>query len=389
MKQQKRVPGIRQPVVTTVWLLSLSVGVLLIWASTASVTQSARAPGQVIASMRTQFVQATDDGVLTEVRVQEGEKVRQGQVLARLDPVQARAAVNDSELRMTALLANVARLHAEVMDSNLVFPPEVTAIPQLVASQTQLYRRRRTALEADLRTMRRIRDATQRELSLSLKLLESGDISQVEVMRLQKSLAEVEGNISGRQNRYLQDAQAEMNKAEEELATQRAVYESRRQTLGRTELAAPTDGVVRNIRLNTVGARVRPGEVVMDLLPTDGNLIFEARVHPGDVAFVRVGSPAFIKLDAFDYTIYGSVAARVTYVSPDALTDETRTTDRVYYRVLLKADPQADEAARAGRHVEFLPGMTGQVDIQTGENRVLTYLTKPLTKTLNSAFTER
>ncbi len=377
------------------WLLILAfviVAALGIWASVSEIAQIARAQGQVIASARTQVIQAAIDGVIEALLVQEGQSVRKGQVLARLDRSQAEAAYHDSLGKVAALKAALVRLQAEVFGRPLQFPEDVRAYPAFVANQTELFQRRQAALKSEIGALEETLRLVREELELARPLLASGDIGKAEVIRLQRQVAELTGQITNRRNKYFQDAQAEMTKAEEDLATQQQILAERTANYERTEITAPADGLVKNIQMTTPGARVRPGDVIMELLPTDSALVVEAKLKPADIAYVRAGLPAAIKLDAFDYTVYGVLHGKVVYVSPDALTERTATGENVYYR----ARVQIDEAALAernrlhpGKPVEVQPGMTATVEISTGSQTVLRYLTKPVTKTLAESLGER
>jgi adhesin transport system membrane fusion protein len=377
------------------WLL-IAVGVGLAalgaWAAYSEIAQIARAPGQVIASARTQVIQSANDGVIEAVLVHEGQRVAKGQVLARLDSTQARAAYEDSLGKVAALRAALVRLRAEVFGRPLAFPQDVRAYPAFVANQTELFQRRQNALRAEIGALSDSLRLVQQELDLSLPLLASGDIGKTEIIRLQRQLADLNGQISNRRNKYFQDAQAEMTKAEEDLTTQEHILAERTATFERMEILAPVNGLVNNIMTTTPGARVRPGEVVMQLLPTDSALIVEAKLKPADIAYVRRNLPAAIKLDAFDYSVYGVLRGKVSYISPDAFTEKTAAGEHVYYRVQIGIDE--DELARrnrqqGGKAVEIQPGMTATVEITTGRQTILAYLTKPVTKTLSQALGER
>ncbi len=205
-------------------------------------------------------------------------------------------------------------------------------------------------------------------------------------------MAELNGQITNRRNKYFQDAQAEMTKAEEDLATQSQVLAERTAVYERTEILAPADGLVKNIQVTTRGAKVRPGDVIMELLPTNSALIVEAKLKPADIAFVRKGLPAAIKLDAYDYAIYGVLQGEVVYVSPDALTEKTPQGDQVYYRAHVRIDDtmlQENRGRKAQRTIEIQAGMTATAEIRTGKHTVLSYLIKPVTKTLSESFGER
>jgi adhesin transport system membrane fusion protein len=219
-------------------------------------------------------------------------------------------------------------------------------------------------------------------------LLANGDVSRSEVMRLERTVAEVEGQIVNRQNKYLQDLQAEYAKVEEELVTAEQNLTQRLSSLEDTELEAPTDGIVKNIRLTTIGGVLRPGDEVLQIVPTGEKLIIEAKVSPTDIAYVRIGQAATVKFDAYDSSIYGSAQGKVIYISPDTLTEQKSQGDQVYYRVHVSVDTKMLRP-RLNEKIEIQPGMTATVEIKTGRNTVLKFLLKPITKTVSDSFGER
>lgn len=377
-----------------VWVAAAVVGLGLSWASWAEIEQTVRAQGQLIASARTQVVQAANDGVVQELHVTEGQAVRKGDVVVTLERSQAEAAYGDSTAKVAALKANLIRLRAEVFQRPLVFPADVRLHPAFVANQTELYARRSQALTAELAVLDEGLRLVQKELDMSRPLLATGDIGKTEILRLERQAAEISGTRTNRRNKYFQDAQAEMTKAEEDLATQEQMLNERSTTLERTEIRAPADGLVRRLPVTTPGARVRAGDTVVELLPTGGQLVVEAKLKPADRGFVYAGLPATVKLDAYDSAVYGSLHGRVRYISPDALTEQTRNGDNVYYLVQVALDAPPTSAARepaagARRVLEIQPGMTTTVEIRAGERTVLQYLTKPVTKTLGESLGER
>jgi len=377
------------------WLLVLAfaiVAILGVWAAISDVEQIARAQGQVIATSRTQIIQSANDGVIEALLVQEGQSVKKGQTLARLDRSAAEAAYQDSLGKVAALKAALVRLQAEVFNRPLKFPVDVLAHPAFVTNQTELFQRRQKGLKAETDALEESLDLVSEELHLSESLLVTGDIGKTEIIRLRRQVAEINGQITNRRNKYFQDAQAEMTKVEEDLATQEQILIERTAIFGRTELVAPSDGLVKNIQMTTPGAKVRPGDVVMELLPTDSALVIEAKLKPVDIAFIHKGLPAAIKLDAFDYSIYGVLRGEVAYLSPDALTEKSQAGDHVYYRVHIRIDETIlaqRNLEHPGKPVEIQPGMTATVEISTGHKTVLAYLTKPITKTLSESFGER
>ena len=360
------------------------------WASWATVPQLARSSGQVIAQARTQVIQAANDGVVDAIPVHEGDSVKKVQLLMSLDASQLNAAVTDSRAKVAALRATLARLRAEVFERPLQFRNiDTTAYATFIGNQTDLYRRRKQALDEDLQSLQKMLEIAHEELNMNLPLLQSGDIAQSEVIHLRRGIADLDGKIASRRNKYFQDAQAEMTKAEEDLSTQQQVLVERVANLERMQIFAPTDGLVRNIRVTTLGSRVRPGDVVMNLLPTNSELIVEAKLRPQDLAFIEVGQAATVKLDAYDYSIYGVLDGSVIYISPDALAEETRAGEHIYYRVHVRIDEHKLREHRRRRTIDVRAGMTGQVEIKTGRITVLDYLAKPLIKTLSSSLSER
>lgn len=361
---------------------------LLIWAGWAEIDQVSRAMGQVIPAGRVQVIQSADGGVIGEILVREGDRVRRGQKLVVLDPVRIQAAVEESRAKVASYRTVKSRIEAELFNRPLAFTDDVEAFPEFVANQRQLYSRRRTAQAEDIGTLRNMQAIARRELEMNMPLLEFGDVSRSEIMRLQRSVADIDGQIANRQNKYLQDLQAEYSRTEEELVVAEQTLKQRVAALDAAILFAPTDGVVKNVRFTTIGAVLRPGDEVLQIVPTGDKLIIEAKVSPTDIAYLRVGQNASVKFDAYDSSIYGSARGRVTYISPDTLTEQKPTGEQIFYRVNVAADARSLRP-RVGETIEIQPGMTATVEIKTGKNTVLGYLLKPISKTFGESMGER
>ena len=361
---------------------------LLIWAGWAEIDQVSRATGQVIPAGRVQVIQSADGGVIGEILVREGDRVRRGQKLVVLDPVRIQAAVEESRAKVASYRTIKSRIEAELFNRPLAFTDDVQAFPEFVANQRQLYSRRRTAQAEDIGTLRNMQAIARRELEMNMPLLEFGDVSRSEIMRLQRSVADIEGQIANRQNKYLQDLQAEYSRTEEELVVAEQTLKQRVAALDAAILFAPTDGVVKNVRFTTIGAVLRPGDEVLQIVPTGDKLIIEAKVSPVDIAYLRVGQNASVKFDAYDSSIYGSANGRVTYISPDTLTEQKPSGEQIFYRVNVTADARSLRP-RVGERIEIQPGMTATVEIKTGKNTVLGYLLKPISKTFGDSMGER
>jgi membrane fusion protein, adhesin transport system len=373
------------------WVLrgmGLSLVLLLVWASVAKIDQVTRAPAQLIVATRTQLIQSADGGVVSQLHVKEGDAVKAGQLLVTLQKERAQAAVADSAAKVAALRITLARLHAEVYEAPLVFDDDLLSYQEYIRNQTALYNKRQAAIHDDVRALENILQLAETELGINRQLEASGDVSRAELLRLQRSVADTRAQLVNKRNKYFQDAQAEMTKAQEDLNTQKELLRDRSQVLEHTELVAPMDGIVNNIKVNTLGGVVRQGETVLELLPQAGVLVAEAKVSPADIAFVAVGQEANIKLDAYDATIFGAMRGQVSYVSHDVLSEETRQGAVPYYRVHIRI-VGAEFTGEHASQIVLRPGLTASVEIKAQQRSVLSYLTKPITKTLGNAMGER
>ncbi|OBX82901.1 HlyD family type I secretion periplasmic adaptor subunit [Moraxella nonliquefaciens] len=370
-----------------IWVALAVIIVLITWASFAKIDQVTRAQATVIASDRTQEIQATDNGVVSELLVKEGDDVKKGDLLAILEEERAKAALDNSATKVAALRARVARLEAEIFDRPLNFPEEIQKYAEYVQNQTELYNRRRQAITQDVASLQKMLELAKRELAMNEPLLAHGDVSQADVIRLRRQVADIEAQITNKRNKYFEDAQTELTKAQEELESETEQLRDRAQVLEEKRLFAPVDGKVNNIAVTTIGGVVRSGDTIMQLLPTSSDLVVEAKVRPVDIAYVKEGQTASVKLDAYDYSIFGAMNGEVIYISPDTLMEKTPQGDKPYYRVQIRIEG-AQVAAREDEII-IKPGMTASVDIKAMERTVLSYLTKPITKTLSEGLGER
>lgn len=372
------------------WTLRLAMGgmlLLVLWAAFSEIDQVTRAQGQVIAVSRTQTIQSPDGGVVSQIYVKEGQTVKQGQVLVVLDQARAQAAVDDSRAKVAALRITLARLRAEVYGQTLEFEPSLQRYSEYVRNQKDLYTKRKNLIDQDLSALSEMLELANDELRMNKSLEKTGDVSKTDILRLQRTLADIQAQINNKRNKYFQEALSEMTKAQEDLNTQLEQLQDRTQLLEHTELTAPADGLVKNIKVTTIGGVVRPGDVLMEILPT-GDLIVEAKVSTADVAFVKLNQSVSVKLDAYDYAIYGPLKGHVSYISPDTLLDETRQGSISYYRVQIVLDEAQFKSGKASQ-IDVKPGMTASVDITAMQRTVLSYLTKPVTKTFQESMGER
>ena len=360
----------------------------LMWSKDAYLEQISHATGSVIASAKTQSIQTAIDGVITEVLVHEGEQVRKDQELVLLNNQQNQAAFEAINGKVAALKAALTRLKSEVYGVALKFPDELKDYSEFVSTQTELYHRRKKALNDDIFALNESLSLTQSELNLNLPLLKTGDIGATEIIKLKKQIADMKGQITNKQNRYFQEAQVELTKIEEDLSIKLQELEDKKVNLEHSVIYAPMDAIVKNIIITTKGAKVRPGDVILELVPSSDKLIVEAKFHPRDLSFIQIGQKAALKLDAYDYSIYGIFHGIVKYISPDALIEKTQKGEEFYFRVQIELDTK-ELITKNGRKIEISPGMTANIDIVTGERTVFDYLAKPIVKTMSESFQER
>ena len=395
MSRQRKILSYNQPQGESAFMLRMGVwgsimvvGLFLTWAYYAEIDQITRAQGQIIPSSRTQIIQAPDGGVIEKLLVREGAEVDRGELLVRFDQTKAEASYREAEFKVAGLSATVARLRSEVFGGEPIFKPETLQFPEFRQNQTDLLRKRRESLESEIRAIERMKVLAQRELDMTKPLLKTGDVSMAEVLRLERLVAEQEGQITNRTNKYQQDSQSELNKLEEELAGAKESLIQRKNLLDNTELRAPVNGTVKNVRVTTRGGVLRPGDELMQIVPVDDALIVEAKVKPSDVAFLKPDQDVVIKIDAYDYTIYGSLEGKLTYISADTLNEDIKQGEQAYYRVQVKTEsPRFNR--RPNENLQLQPGMTATIEIKTGGNTVLKYLLKPVIKTLNESLGER
>lgn len=376
---------------STLLIITSGIGILLfiLWSVFFHIDESSHAQGQIIASERTQVIQSLIDGELEAILVAEGDAVKKGQIIARLDTHRAEAEYKESLAKVMALKITLVRLKAEVFGSEPNFGPDFADWPEYVSNQKALFDRRQKALHEAVDAEDKILKSIQAEINITAPLVSQGDVGKLEVLQLRRQESETEGQIVNIKNKYFQDAQSEMTKTEEMLASETQVMSERLNTLQHTNIDSPVNGFVKKIQIHTQGAAVRNGETILELVPSEGGLVVEANFSPKDIAFLKQGMPSFIKIDAYDYSIYGQAQGVVQYISPDALTDtDPRSPMPTYYRVLIKVTQLPDKQAR-GNPIKLQPGMTAQVQVVTGKRTIFQYMMKPLMKTFSESLNER
>ncbi|WP_369826800.1 HlyD family type I secretion periplasmic adaptor subunit [Pantoea sp. ICBG 1758] len=352
--------------------------VALIWAWFGVLDEVSTGTGKVIPSSREQVLQSLEGGILTELYVHEGDQVQAGEVVARLDPTRSQSSVGESAARYRAALAAASRLRAEVNDTRLTFPDELRGWPDLIAAETRLYNTKRAQLNDATKQFNASLALANRELAITQRLAKSGAASNVEVLRLQREKSDLELKLTDMRSQYYVQAREELAKASAEADSLAEVIKGREDTVTRLTIRAPMRGIVKNIKVSTVGGVVPPNGELMNIVPLNDRLLVEARLSPRDIAFIHPGQRAVVKISAYDYAIYGGLNGVVESISPDTIQDEVKP-EIYYYRVFIRTDNDYVQN-KAGRRFSITPGMVSTVDIKTGEKTVMDYLVKPFNK---------
>ena len=370
-----------------VWLMMICITVMIAWANLASVDTITRVPGTVVVSSKTKVIQSIDGGVVTNIFATEGAAVQEGDILVTLGTEDIENAISDAQTKRVTLRLIDIRLRAEISGEKLVYPLDLAAYSGIIKEQLLLYAKRTDSYQQELASLESLIKLSDNELALIRPLELTGDIARSEIIEIEKQLMKLVSKKSNLKNDYERKLQDELTTLQSELLEVDLQLKQLNTRLERSNLRAPVNGVVKNSGVSTVGGVIAPGQVIMEILPLDDALIVEARISPLDIASVRVGSEVFIKIDAYDYTEFGTVAGKVSYISADTILEENQGMKIPRYRLNVAIEPQ--ENHRPNSEIRLIPGMTAQLDIKSGTRTIFSYLTRPLTKTLDEALTEK
>lgn len=416
----------QQPIKTRALLYAIGIAViaLFIWSTFAEVDEVTRGEGKVIPSQQVQVVQSQDGGVLTEILAKEGQIVDANQLLFRLDQTRFASSLREKEIERLALSIRAARLEAITEGTEFVVEEEIhSQMPDIYEQEKTLYENSLAELEAGKNiaqqqlSQRReeynevrakisqlsesYRLASQ-ELTMTKPLVNSGAVSEVELLRLEREVANLKGeqNQANAQRERLQAATVEAekkvqevelsfkNQRREELSQVTAKINSLKESnLGlsdmveQTAIRSPVKGTVNRLFFNTLGGVVLPGKELVEIVPLDDTLLLEARIRPQDIAFLTHGQKALVKFTAYDFVVYGGLDAVVEHIGADTLMDED---GNPYYNVRVRT-----HESKLGEDKPIIPGMVAEVDILTGKKTIFEYLIKPVLRAKQYALTER
>jgi adhesin transport system membrane fusion protein len=410
------------------WPVMIMLALILVWANFSTLEEVTVTNGEVIPLGDFQTIQHLEGGIVKEIHVRDGQIVEKGAALILLDL--ASSGVNREELlvRIDGQHLLKARLQAEAQGKrSIIFPEEAAKRrPEQVSAQRQNFeaRRRQLAstigalgqavtqrrqevkeLNTQIRTIKKNLNLAQKRFAMSKNLLADGLTPEMEHLQLEAEVESLEGEaatlkaaiprtksaiseaqsrVNEERNRFRSGAREELVQAEQAIGRIQELLTSADEQGMRAMVRSPIDGVVQNMKYNTIGGVVRPGEPIMEIVPTGASLVIDAKLNPADRAFVTVDQRVIVKLSTYDYAIFGGLDGKVIMVAPDTIIDEK---GEPYFRIFVKTDKiyLGDDPDL----YKITPGMQATVDIHTGEKSVMEYLIKPILKLKSEAFRER
>ena len=416
-RQRRPLTGSRLIIVAS----AVGFALFLIWAMLAQVDEVTAGQGKVIPISKAQLIQSTEPATVEALMVRSGQRVRRGQLLARLDDTQSASAVGQIEAETQALSARSARLGAEgtggstacvgadCADEAQLRQVRASALrSRISALQASADQRRREASEAQatINSLQGSLALAQRQIAMLEPLAAKNIVPQTDLLDARREVNDLQGRINAareQQSRamaavreaqaqsseagfsFRQEALNERSQINAKLAVNRESLRGAAGRLGRMELRSPVDGVVNDLQVTTIGGFVNAGQKVMEVVPMGDKLLVETRIKPSDIAFIKVGDKALVKITAYDFSTYGGLDGRVVQVSADSIYDEVEK--EAYFNVIVETDKSYLESA--GRRLPITPGMMTDTQIITGRKSILSYLLKPVLKARSEALRER
>lgn len=408
-------------------LICLMVVTAIWWADWAVLDEVTHAEGKVVPSSQIQVIQNLEGGIIRAIMVNEGDIVAKGQVLMQIDNTGATASYGELLSRFYSLQGEVERLRAEAAARSLNFSPKLLAEHRNIAeSQRNLYLARQAELKSQQAILRQQADQreqeltelrskyeqlkrslaiSQEELSITEPLAKTGVVPKITLLRLRREVNDLQGDLSATklsiprvqasiseanrriEEKYLNfksEALRQLSERESELGGITKSIEAAKDRVMRTDVRSSVKGIIKEIKLRTIGGVIRPGEDLFEIVPVDDTLLVEAEIRPADIAFLRPNQETMVKFTAYDFAIYGGIPGRIEQISADTIRNND---DEEFYKILVRTDQ--NYLVRGDKHLPIIPGMVATVDVLTGKKSVLDYLMKPILRARNRALTER
>ncbi len=410
------------------WVGAFVIVWLIVWAYNAEIDALTRGQGKIIPSQQIQVIQNLEGGIVSEILIEEGESVKKGDILLKIDDTGFLSNFAESKLRYNELQAKTIRLLAESTGKPFVVTDKIREeSPDLIKHELSLYESNKKQLENNIVIYNRrlqqkkteLREAEakltqlsnnykliQREVELNKPLVDKGIVSEVEYLQLQRQAGTLEGemkaiklsiprlisvleeqknNIKEVKLAFRNSAKEAYNEATAEMSRLEKANIAREDKVQRTFVRSPVEGTIKQLLVNTVGGVVRPGMDIVEIVPTQDNLLVEAKIRPADIAFLYPGQRAIVKFSAYDFAIYGSLKGTLTHISADTIVDEIDK--QSYYLVRIKTDN--NYLGNENKKLKVIVGMTVDVDIITGKKTVLDYILKPILRARENTLSER
>lgn len=408
------------------WAIATFFVVVVVWASLAYVDEFTRGEGKVIPSSQNKIIQNLEGGIVAELYVKSGDKVQAGQKLLRIDDTQFSSELRGSDGTVEKLKAKMARLSAEADGRNLLEDAEQGigaeawseayklfvsryseqhSRDQILVQQISQKRQELNELKSKRDQHFRSYNLMKRELEYTSPLVKSGAVSQVELLRLERQVNDLRGELSSAEL-AIPRAKSAMQEAKDKLESSKFAFQSEARKelnevrlemqrmednsdaledkVNRTLVISPVAGTIKTVNINTIGGVLQPGMDIVEIVPTEDSLMVEAKIKPSDIAYMHPGQKAIVKVTAYDFAIHGGLAGELVNLSPDTIVDEEGNS---FYLVRVKTNKSylgTDE-----KPLPIISGMTVSVDVMTGEKTVLDYILKPILKTKQLALRER
>jgi membrane fusion protein, adhesin transport system len=391
------------------------------WASIAELDNVTRGSGKIVSTTQNQMVQSSEPGVILSRSVDENSLVKAGDVLYQINPIELQAELDKLQQRASTLSLRELRLQAESRALN--FDPDASMIAQskdtaMTEKALHLAKRkelsgtisilkqqkvqRQQALIASqqaLETSRNMLDLISSEITIISPLVRQNIMPETRLLELRReelrmsgemqnavtrvtsagsAILEIENEISNSLDTYKRRALEELNSVVAELSEVNTLVPAIKERVKRTVIRAPVDGIVNRINFQTVGAYVRAGDIILEIVPTGEALKLEAKINPKDISSIRMNDFVLIRLSAYDSSRYGAIDGYVRRISPDAITDRSDGSTEAFYLIDISLDSTITLAT--GEEVKLLPGMTASVDVVSGKRTVLDYLWQPVSK---------
>lgn len=411
--------------VIKIWLFTILA--FIVWASLAEIDEITRGDGDVIPYGQNQVIQNLEGGIVDSILVSEGEIVKVDQVILKINNAKSSSTSRTNEMKFEELEAKQRRLYAEsnglefgeiktddpklltqivlnrkLYNSNkLEFTAKDNSLIEQISQRKQEYKE----AEARIRSLKKSLEFVTEEIAMTAPMVREGVKSKVDFLKLKREANGIENDIQSAQlslprlksaieeyknkreeskQLFINTAKGELNEVSAEIQRLKMQQIALSDQVDRTMVKSPVEGIVQKLFVHTVGGVIKPGDDLVEIVPTNKKLYLEIKIKPSDIAFIHPGAEAKIKISAYDFAIHGGLVGKVVSISPDTITDKK---DNTFY--LIHVETEKNYLGTKEHPLNIIPGMMASVDIVTGKKTVMQYILKPILKSKQYVFTER